>query len=159
LSSIFLNNLYASLFVIFTPFLVLIGYLFPKTDPGIIILYKKILTTLLVFLIMGFNSFSNLYFYQIMPIPILAAFYFHGMFEAPAFIISSIISFSSSDWIQTRWNRGKPPFSLINEFIMEYWLLFLLLFGLLLLGAFIETQITPIIVTQCFEQFLYQSTL
>lgn len=113
---------------------------------------------LFIFVVIGFNSFSKLYIFQFFPISIIISFYFHGLFEGPAFILASIISFSSSDWILTEIEREKNLLSIGKGFIINYFVLFTVLVILLLIGAFVETQITPIIVKQIFEQIISNST-
>jgi uncharacterized membrane protein SpoIIM required for sporulation len=95
------------------------------------------------------------YFY-LLPPDIAFSSFFHAIFEIPAMVISSLMSFYIIDEIFEIYREINTQNieKAIKKLIIEILIIVLVLIVILVIAAYIETQITPKLTQQAFENYL-----
>lgn len=110
----------------------------------------------------GINTFSDFYFsFMQNPLSIVAASYLpHGIIEISAFILSGAFVLIFRDCFKQtviKNSQNNDLKILLKNLFFELIPIFLLIVLMILLAAMIESQITPIIVKNAFESYLFST--
>jgi len=169
---IFCQNLYSGIIVLLLPGILLIFVIFsvpklaffldPSIDPKNSIINLKMglkYIVLLILVLYVFKSFStqNLYIYfSLLPPNIAFSSFYHAIFEIPAMLISSLMSFYIIDEIFEIYREidVQNAKKAIKKLIVEIMIIIFVLVVILVLAAYFETQITPKLTQQAFENYL-----
>jgi hypothetical protein len=163
--TIFYNNFVASLRILFVPVVIfsivsLIGKVFSIFDESYLkfnLIFCKVL--LIFYLTFSYvaKTFSQLFFVFILPLPIFLTTYTHGIIEIPAMILSSTFSLILIDDVHEIFEKYlKNEISIpLKKIIKNIVISITILTVLLIIAAFIETQITPHLVQKSFEDFFH----
>jgi uncharacterized membrane protein SpoIIM required for sporulation len=172
---IFGQNLYSGIIVLLLPGILLIlaiftiprlaFYLEPTIDPknsikDFKLCFKYVVLLILVFYVFGSFSTQNLYVYfYLFPQNIAFSSFCHAVFEIPAMIISSVMSFYIIDEIFEIYQESEfqNVGMAIKKLIIEILIIIFVLIVVLAIAAHVETQITPRLTQQAFENYLTKS--
>jgi hypothetical protein len=163
--TIFYNNFIASLRILFVPVVIfsvvsLIGKVVSIFDESFLKLNSIFCKILLVFYFTFsyvVKTFSQLFFVFILPLPIFLTTYTHGIVEIPAMVLSLTFSLVLIDDVHEVFEKYlKSEISIpLKKFIKNIAIFITVLTVLLIIAAFVETQITPYLVQKSFEEYFH----
>jgi uncharacterized membrane protein SpoIIM required for sporulation len=160
---IFFNNILASLYILVLPIVILlILNIIEKSFSifnGSLLKLNSALCKIFLLSYSMFNyvaiTFSQLYFVFILPLPVFLITYTHGIFEIPAMILSFTFGLLLIDDFFEIFDKNQKNEikTLVLIFLKNFLIYVTILTCILLIAAFIETQITPQLIQQSFENY------